>query len=98
MGEEIGFVTSRMSTIRTDIVCSFQQDDGNCRQITKSLPRRCEPTGRRKAPPDDRLREAIQRIGSQHRIASSQVLLAMTEDRVRMALCRENTAPPGRGP
>src|ERR1700704_4505257 len=39
--------------------------------------RHCEPTGRRKAPPDDRLREAIQkRLGNW--IASSQGLLAMT--------------------
>ncbi len=27
------------------------------------IDRHCEPTGRREAPPDDRLREAIQRPG-----------------------------------
>src|SRR5258708_37897401 len=42
--------------------------------------RHCEPTGRRKAPPDDRLREAIQLWHQDVKswIASSQVLLAMT--------------------
>jgi hypothetical protein len=29
--------------------------------------RHCEPTGRRKAPPDDRLREAIQLLASRKR-------------------------------
>ena len=38
----------------------------------------CEPTGRRKAPPDDRLREAIQRATAEPWIASSLKLLAMT--------------------
>jgi hypothetical protein len=42
--------------------------------------RHCEPTGRREAPPDDRLREAIQlwRREKESWIASSQGLLAMT--------------------
>jgi hypothetical protein len=40
-------------------------------------PRHCEPTGRRKAPPDDRLREAIQK--PQHRLdCFVATLLAMT--------------------
>src|SRR6266446_4337498 len=40
--------------------------------------RHCEPTGRRKAPPDDRLREAIHRAAKEGWIASSLALLAMT--------------------
>jgi hypothetical protein len=41
--------------------------------------RHCEPTGRREAPPDDKLREAIQLYRSKASwIASSQALLAMT--------------------
>jgi hypothetical protein len=40
--------------------------------------RHCEPTGRREAPPDDRLREAIHLLLKQSWIASSQGLLAMT--------------------
>ena len=40
--------------------------------------RHCEPTGRRKAPPDDRLRKAIQKLQKENRIASSLMLLAMT--------------------
>src|ERR1019366_1755271 len=42
--------------------------------------RHCGPTGRRKAPPDDRLRDAIQsvKLGSRDWIASSLALLAMT--------------------
>src|SRR5258705_10016675 len=40
--------------------------------------RHCEPTGRRKAPPDDRLREAIHRAANEEWIASSLALLAMT--------------------
>ncbi|WP_247418198.1 hypothetical protein, partial [Bradyrhizobium sp. 159] len=40
----------------------------------------CEPTGPRAARPDDRLREAIQAVSAETVwIASSQVLLAMTE-------------------
>src|SRR6266851_9993207 len=40
--------------------------------------RHCEPPGRRKAPPDDGLREAIYRAAKQVWIASSLSLLAMT--------------------
>src|SRR5882757_10229909 len=41
--------------------------------------RHCEPTGRRKAPPADRLREAIHSFAATRSwIASSQVRLAMT--------------------
>src|SRR5258707_10705116 len=40
--------------------------------------RHCEPTGRRKAPPDDRLREAIHGAANEEWIASSLALLAMT--------------------
>src|SRR4030088_1228711 len=42
--------------------------------------RHCEPTGRRRAPPDDRLREPIHFFvaAAKRWIASSQVLLAMT--------------------
>jgi hypothetical protein len=36
--------------------------------------RHCEPTGRRKAPPDDRLREAIQPLHAEDWIASSRSL------------------------
>jgi hypothetical protein len=46
----------------------------------RPIVRHCEPTGRREAPPDDRLREAIQRLLNADWIASSQGLLAMTED------------------
>jgi hypothetical protein len=41
----------------------------------------CEPTDRRDAPPDDRLREAIQSFSGQAIwIASSQELIAMTKE------------------
>jgi len=33
--------------------------DSNFKQPVRPRDRHCEPTGRRKAPPDDRLREAI---------------------------------------
>jgi hypothetical protein len=50
------------------------------RNSSGGLRRHCEPTGRRKAPPDDRLREAIQlcRRETESWIASSLALLAMT--------------------
>src|SRR5258708_5055840 len=44
MGEAIGFVTSRTSTIRTDMVLDF-------REIWNFLHRHCEPTGRANARP-----------------------------------------------
>ena len=44
----------------------------------RTFPRHCEPPGRRKAPPDDRLREAIHGTARQAWIASSLSLLAMT--------------------
>src|SRR4051794_9058996 len=47
--------------------------------IWRRRSRHCEPTGRREAPPDDRLREAIQRRQRKNWIASSQGLLAMTD-------------------
>jgi hypothetical protein len=47
--------------------------------MQRQIPRHCEPTGRRKAPPDDRLREAIQKPTEKNWIASSLALLAMTE-------------------
>jgi len=42
------------------------------------VPRHCEPTGPRKARPDDRLREAIHVYAEAVWIASSLSLLAMT--------------------
>jgi hypothetical protein len=40
--------------------------------------RHCEPTGRRQAPPDDRLREAIQKAPEEGRDCFVATLLAMT--------------------
>ena len=50
----------------------------------RPVPRHCEPTGRREAPPDDRLREAIQtgREARKDWIASELTLLAMTAGEV----------------
>src|SRR5882724_10376038 len=42
----------RLCPAMTEMVGALEQD--------QSASRHCEPTGRRKAPPDDRLREAIQ--------------------------------------
>jgi len=49
----------------------------NCEERSDTY-RHCEPTGRRKAPPDDRLREAIHSAANEEWIASSLALLAMT--------------------
>jgi hypothetical protein len=46
--------------------------------VSRRIRRHCEPTGRREALPDDRLREAIQNLEADW-IASSQELFAMTE-------------------
>ncbi|MGL3106506.1 hypothetical protein [Bradyrhizobium sp. BR 1432] len=54
-------------------LCAVICDAGNV------VTRHCEPTGPREAPPDDRLREAIQTVtAAGFWIASSQGLLAMT--------------------
>src|SRR5216683_4818842 len=57
-----------------------------CMAWSSPLGRHCEPPGRRKAPPDDRLRVAIHRAAKQVWIASSLSLLAMTRGEGRHSL------------
>src|SRR4051812_23077172 len=57
--------------------CAGNWKNLNC--LAQLFPRQCQPPGRREAPPDDRLREAIHLAAQKEEwIASSQVLLAMT--------------------
>src|SRR6202047_2597297 len=105
MGEEIGFVTSRTSTIRTDMAVGFLSSP--CPAIACLLLRRLRRLVRaaghprltvsrreRRGWPGHRLAEATPSFG---RLCPAMTTFLVAALKVRTGPCRENTAPPGRG-
>jgi hypothetical protein len=59
--------------------------------VDDAAKRHCEPTGRRKAPPDDRLREAIQLSAEKMDCFVAEFIIGPAEGRTRWLLATTDT-------
>src|ERR1700736_4061315 len=103
MGEEIGFVTSRTSTIRTDMAFGFLSSSCpaiaclHLRRLRKLVcaaghPRLTVSRRERRGWPGHRLAEATPSFG---RLCPAMTTFLVAALKVRTVPCRENTAQPG---